>query len=188
GRSVFSRGKGQTAVGEAVFDHRVTLSADPMDPEGGFLPFEVRGRRIDQYGAVTWVRGGVLEQLAYDAAAARARGRPSSTNSGALRMGGGETSVEDMIASVTRGIYVTRFSHVSMVSSRTLLMSGVTRDGTFLIEGGKITGAVRNLRFEDSPMRVLRTLGALGPATRVPVGGASLVMPGGVVADFLFTG
>lgn len=181
GRSVFSRGAGKTAIGERVFDLRVTLSADPGDAEGGFLPFDVRDRDIRQYGAVTWVRDGVLERLA--------REQMPLTNSGALRMRGGDASLGDMIASVRRGIYVTRFSHVGMVSSRTLVMSGVTRDGTFLIERGAITGAVRNLRFEDSPMRVLKSVQALGPAERVPVGGPMpLVMPGAVVADFLFTG
>jgi predicted Zn-dependent protease len=188
GRSVFARANGRTAVGEPVCDRRITMSADPMDPDGGFLPFAVSGRRIDQYGAVTWIRGGVLEQLSYDADTARARGRQPVANAGALRMSGGGASTDEMIASVERGIYVTRFSNVSIESTKTLAMSGVTRDGTFLIEGGKITSALRNLRFEDSPMRLLRSLGALGVAERVPVGVAPLVVPGAVVTDFLFSG
>jgi predicted Zn-dependent protease len=192
GRSPFARkGLGNTAVGERVFDERVTLSADPMDPDGGFLPFAVRGRAVEQYRAVTWVRNGVLETLAYDAAYARVRGRPVVANAGALRMsgGGGALSAAQMIASVDRGIYVTRLSQLSLLSLRGFLMTGVTRDGTFLIERGTITRAVRNLRFQDSPIRMLNALAVIGVPERVPVGGgAPLVMPGAVVRDFAFTG
>jgi predicted Zn-dependent protease len=73
------------------------------------------------------------------------------------------------------------------VALRSFVMTGATRDGTFLIERGRITRAVRNFRFQDSPVRVLRALETVGVAERVPVGGAPLVIPGGVVRDFQFT-
>jgi predicted Zn-dependent protease len=188
GRSPFSRPRGGTTIGEKIFDSKVTLSADPMDPDGGFLPFAVNGRHVTQYRAETWARDGVLERLAYESAYARARQKEPAENSGALRMNGGGVANDDLLAKVERGIYVTRFSHIGLVSFRTLLMSGVTRDGTFLIERGSLTTAVRDLRFEDSPMRLLQNVAALGTAVRVPVGGPPMVMPGAVVTDFLFTG
>jgi predicted Zn-dependent protease len=187
GRSAFARPGGKTAVGETVFDERVTLSADPMDLEGGFLPFAVSGRAVEQFRAETWVHGGVLETLAWDAAYARVRGRRPVANAGALRMGGGGLTTAELVSSVARGLYVTRFDQVDLVSLRTFVLTGLTRDGTFLIERGAITRPVRNLRFQDSPMRVLRALEGLGVAERVPKGGPPLVMPGGVVRDFHFT-
>lgn len=189
GRSAFARGGGKTAVGERVCDERVTLSADPMDTDGGFLPFAVRGRGVEQFRAVTWVNGGVLQTLAWDATYAKVRGRAPVANAGALRMGGGGGTTDALVASVPRGIYVSRFTDVSLVSLRTMLMTGETRDGTFLIERGAITRPVKNLRFQDSPMRVLRALERISGAERVAVGGGGspLVMPAAVVRDFQFT-
>jgi predicted Zn-dependent protease len=93
-----------------------------------------------------------------------------------------------MLSGVNHGIYVSRFSAVELLSPRSYALGGVTRDGTFLIEHGKITRAVRNLRFQDSPVRLLGSIEALGVAERVAVGGgAPLVMPGGVLRDFQFT-
>jgi predicted Zn-dependent protease len=188
GRSPFSAPKGRSPIGRKVFDERVTLSADPMDPVGGFVPFAQAGAEIQQFRPATWVRGGVVENLAYRGSYARARHRPSLENSGALRMQGGNTSIEEMIAATDRGLYVTRFSDVSLLSFRSFLMTGVTRDGTFLIEHGKITRPVKNLRFEDSPFFMLANLEAIGPAERVWTGHPQpAVMPSATVRDFSFT-
>ena len=188
GRSPFSAPHGGSPIGRKIFDERVTLSADPMDPIGGFVPFTQYGAEIEHFRPVTWVRGGIVENLAYRGGYARAKHRPSVENSGALRMQGGTTSIEEMIAATDRGLYVTRFSDVSLLSFRSFVMSGVTRDGTFLIEHGKITRPVKNLRFEDSPFFMLANLEAVGPAERVWVGHPQpAVMPSATVRDFSFT-
>jgi predicted Zn-dependent protease len=101
-------------------------------------------------------------------------------------MSGGPTTIEEMIASTVRGIYVTRFAGVSTIAFKTLYMTGVTRDGTFLIEKGRMTRPIKNMRFEDSPFFFLNNLEALGPTKRVAVGG-TYVMPPVKVRDFAFT-
>jgi predicted Zn-dependent protease len=185
GLSPFSKPGGGNKIGLKVLDERVSLSIDPMDPDGGFIPFRGRGGSVMQFVPVTWVDHGVLKALSYRTRALAAEhGLDQYNNPNVLRMAGGPTSIDEMIDSTQRGIYVTRFSDVAPVSMKTLYMTGVTRDGTFLIENGKITKPVKNFRFEDSPFFFLNALQAIGPARRVPGGN---VMPPVMVRDFAFT-
>jgi predicted Zn-dependent protease len=181
----FSKVGGGNKIGRKVLDERVSLSADPMDPEGGFVPFRYDPGRITQLVPVTWVERGVLRTLSYPTrATAAARGLDQVNNPQVLRMAGGPTSVEEMIASTPRGILVNRIYGVMPMVQQNLLTSGMTRDGTFLIENGKITKPVKNMRFEDSPMFFLNNLEAIGPTQRV---GGGNVMPPIKVRDFAFT-
>ena len=91
-----------------------------------------------------------------------------------------------MIAGTERGILVTRLWYLRAVDPRTILYTGLTRDGTFLIENGKITRSVKNFRFNDSPLFMLNNLEGIGAAVRT-AGGGSLVMPTVKVRDFNFT-
>jgi predicted Zn-dependent protease len=180
----FSKDRGGNKIGLKVMDERVSLSIDPMDPEGGFLPFTYGGR-IVQFVSGTWVDRGILKLLSYPTrATASAHGLDQVNNPRALRMSGGPTSIEEMIASTQRGILVNRFSDVSPLAQKTMFTTGVTRDGTFLIEDGKIKHPVKNMRFEDSPFFFLNNLEAIGPARRVAGGN---VMPPIKVRDFAFT-
>ncbi len=189
GRTPFSKPGGGNLIGLKVMDERVTLSADPMDPIGGFMSFELIGDLL-QYRPVTWVDHGILRTLSYPRrAAAERHGLEQVNNPGSLRMSGGPTSIDEMIATTDRGIYVTRFSDVTVTQVKSLQLTGVTRDGTFLIEKGKITKPVKNMRFEDSPMSFLNNIEALGPVKRVPTDfpSVSYVMPAIKVRDFAFT-
>jgi predicted Zn-dependent protease len=107
-------------------------------------------------------------------------------------MNGGSSSVEEMIASTPRGILVTRFWYIRSVDPRTILYTGLTRDGTFLIENGKITKAIKNLRFNESPIFMLNNLEAMGTPMRVSASesgspGLAIVVPPIKVRDFTFT-
>jgi predicted Zn-dependent protease len=102
-------------------------------------------------------------------------------------MNGGTSSVEDMIASTRRGLLVTRFSLIRVVDYSSLLLSGLTRDGLWLIENGKISKAVKNFRFTESPLFALNQVLDLG--TPVPVFSPerpAIVHPM-AVKDFSFT-
>jgi predicted Zn-dependent protease len=181
----FSKVGGGNKIGRKVLDERVSLSADPMDSEGGFLPFGYAFGRITQFVPVTWVERGVLKTLSYPTRAmAAAHGLEQVNIPQSLRMAGGPTSVEEMIASTPRGILVNRISDAAPVVKQNLLTTGLTRDGTFLIENGRITKPLKNMRFEDSPMFFLNNLEAIGPAQRV---GNGNVMPAIKVRDFAFT-
>ena len=104
-------------------------------------------------------------------------------------MEGGSTSADDMIRSTQRGVLVTRLWYLREVDPRTILYTGLTRDGTFLIEDGKITRSLRNFRINESPLFMLNNIEAIGPAQRLggTEFGGDVVMPPIKVRDFNFT-
>jgi predicted Zn-dependent protease len=101
-------------------------------------------------------------------------------------------TVEQMIATTRRGLLITRFWYIRSVDPRTILVTGLTRDGTFLIENGRITRAVKNLRFNESPIFMLNNIDAMGQPVRVSASeagnpGTAIVVPALRVRDFTFT-
>ena len=104
-------------------------------------------------------------------------------------MEGTDRSTEDLIASTERGILVSRTWYIRMVDPQTLLLTGLTRDGTFFIEKGKIAYPVKNLRFNESPVSLLNNIEALAKPVRVqgPGGGGGVLVPPMKVRDFNFT-
>ena len=105
-------------------------------------------------------------------------------------MVGGDATTEQMIASTARGILVTRLWYLRQVDPRTVLYTGLTRDGTFLIENGKITKPVKNFRWNETPVKMLRIIEAMGKSRRVITSeqdlGSSLYFPPLKVTDFTF--
>jgi predicted Zn-dependent protease len=188
GRSFFSKPGGGTKIGMKVVDERVTLSSDPFDPETPGAPFTFDGTPV---GRNTWIDKGVVQNLAYDRYWAQKQGMQPSSVSG-LRMSGGTATLEEMIASTQRGLLVTRLWYIRGVDPRTILFTGLTRDGTFLIENGKITRAVKNLRWNESPIFMLNNLEMMGVPVRVSASedgspGQAIVVPPIKARDFNFT-
>ena len=102
-----------------------------------------------------------------------------------LIMEGGDATLEQLIASVERGLLVTHFWYIRFVNQQTLQHTGLTRDGLFLIENGKITKPVTNLRFLESPVRLLKNTKRLGKAVRVRgLEGGMMIAPALVATDF----
>jgi predicted Zn-dependent protease len=188
GRSPFSKpGKeGGNKVGEKMFDERVNIYADPQDPQLRSQPFDGDGLPL---GRQVFVDKGVLKELAYSRFWAKKMNKQPTGQGGAVKMQGGDASVDDLIKGTPRGILVTRLWYLRQVDPRTILYTGLTRDGTFLIENGKISKAIRNFRFNDSPLFMLNNLEALGRAERVAgtEQGGDIVMPSMRVKDFNFT-
>jgi predicted Zn-dependent protease len=155
----------RTKIGQRVFDERISLSTDPLDPDGGYRPFTGEGA---PYRKVTWIESGVVKELAYDRffAHGRALDPRGLPNSYSIRMSGGDTSIEEMIATTRRGLLVTRFHGTSVVDQFSLLCTGNTRDGLWLIENGKIKQPVKNFRFNESPMFVFNNVVQLGTPVR----------------------
>jgi len=136
---------------------------------------------------VTWIDHGVLTALSYGRAYAV---RELTDNVPiaprlAYRMSGGPTSVEEMVATTKRGLLVTRFWGVRPLEQG--LFTGLTRDGLWLIENGKISKAVKNLRFTDSPWFLLNSLEQLGEAQPVFSPDAPAIVPPLKARDFSFT-
>ncbi len=179
GRSFFSNQDGGTRVGERLFDARVTLVSDPAAPDAETAPFgnDGVGRAPE-----TWVEDGVLKSLAYSrfwAERQETDPRPRPAN---LLMSGGSDSVEDMIASTERGVLITRFWYIRGLDPRRIAYTGLTRDGTFLIEDGKISRPVNNFRFNHSLVDLLNGIEMMGEPVRVAAGenssvGAPIVVP-----------
>jgi predicted Zn-dependent protease len=181
GRSAFAKPGGGTRVGEKIVDERVTMISDPSDPQLLGAPFDGEGMPV---GRQVWIENGVLMNLYSSRFWAQKQGREPTGNASSLKMLGGDQTLEQLIATTERGVLVTRFWYIRPVNPRTLLYTGLTRDGTFLIENGKIARSVNNMRFNESPLFLLRDLDAIGRPVRVSNG---LVMPALKVRNFTFS-
>jgi predicted Zn-dependent protease len=187
GRSFFSRKDGGNAIGEKIFHDDVSIYSDPADPvapEAIFGDDGLPGERVD------WVANGVVRNLTYPRFWAQRKGRAPVPRPHSFVMAGGTTSVDDMIRAVKRGVLVTRLWYIRVVDPQRLLLTGLTRDGNFLIEDGRIVGPAINFRFNESPAALLGNVLAIGRSERTRggemEGGASSVPPL-LVKDFNFS-
>lgn len=191
GNQTFAEGQGDaneggnSRIGQQVLDPRITISADPSDPEAPFVPFSYDST---PHRPVTWIDKGVLKELSYDRwYAVQALNKPDPlNNSGSFRMRGGQTTIPEMIENTERGLLVTRLTNVRMVDYDSLLCTGTTSDGLWLIERGKITQAVKNFRFRESPLFAFNSLDALGVPVRA-LGPMPTIVPPAKVRDFSMT-
>ena len=184
GRSFFSAPGGKTKIGQALFDDSITLTSDPTDAKN---PAAIMTGGGDPQPKVTWIEAGVLKALRAgrywaDQAGVAVRPMPSS-----MHLAGGTGSVDDLVSQVDKGVLVSRFWYNRMLRPQTITATGLTRDGTFWIEGGKIVRPVKNLRYNDSPVTLLTKVAAMGAAVRA--GGttdSTVVVPPMVVEGFHF--
>ncbi len=186
GRSAFSKPGGGTKIGEKIMDERVTLFSDPADPQ--LLSNTFDGQGLPAHRQV-WVENGILKKLTYSRFWAQKKNAQPDAGTSAVKFAGGTETTEDLIKSTARGVLVTRLYYLRQVDPRTVLYTGLTRDGTFLIENGKISKPVKNFRFNESPLFMLNNLEGIGRAVRVAgtEAGGDVVMPPIKVRDFNFT-
>jgi predicted Zn-dependent protease len=184
GRSFMSKKGGGTLVGEKMFPEFITVRSDPFDRRYPSLPWGAGGLPA---APVTWVEKGVVKSLFYDRYWAMKSGHEPTPSLGALIMDGGEKSLEELIAGVDRGLLVTRFWYIRTVNPQTVQLTGLTRDGLFLIEEGKVTKPVVNFRFNESPVRMLQNTVAMGRPVRTRGGESGMIAPPIVVKEFPFT-
>jgi predicted Zn-dependent protease len=185
GRSPFTKEGGGNRIGEKVVDERVTISSDPSDPDLLDQPFDDEGLPLKRR---EWIKNGVLNQLVYSRFWAKKQGREPTGRASTLKMTAGPTTLEEMIRSTERGILLTRLWYLRPVDPRTLLYTGLTRDGTFLIEGGRVARSIKNFRFNESPLFVLKNLDSIGALERhTTTSFVQAAMPAIKVHDFNFT-
>ena len=200
GRGTFSKKGGGTKLGEKIADERVTIYSDPTDPDLLAQPFDMSGFPLRR---VVYIENGVLKNFSYDRYWAQQKGVPATIGGGGggfggggggggggfggggggLKFAGGTRSTEELIAGTTRGVLVTHFFYIRFLDPRTVLLTGLTRDGTFLIENGKITRPLKNFRWNESPLFMLSKIDEIGRAERTAAG---QVMPSLRVRDFNF--
>lgn len=186
GFSFLSKRGGGSRLGEKVFSELVTVRSDPFDARLPGLPWSGGGVPAQK---VSWVEQGVVKSLAYDRFWAGQSGQKPVQFSNLL-MEGGSSSLEELVQSTEKGLLVTHFWYIRTVNPLTVQVTGLTRDGLFLIEGGKIARPVMNLRFNDSPANLLANLEALGRPVRTGPGlerGAGSVVPAIKARDFYFS-
>jgi predicted Zn-dependent protease len=173
---------GTTKVGEKLFSEAFTLRTDIGNPVLRQTPIGIDGMAAKP---TTWIEKGVLKTLAYDRAWAKRQKKdatPSSINQ-SLVMDGSDMSVEQMIRTTKRGLLVTFFWYIRAVDPPTLLNTGMTRDGLFLIENGEIAGPVQNFRWNMSPLVGYNNITAVGKPVPMHTGesydgpGTALVPP-----------
>jgi PmbA protein len=183
-------------MGKQLIGQNISIADDVYHPLQQGAPFDGEGLPRQR---VQLVDRGVPKNLVYSRAAAKATGKQPTGHGFALPnefgeapmnlvFGGGDSSVEKMIASTDRGLLVTRLWYIREVDPYEKVMTGMTRDGLFLVENGRITTAVRNFRFNQSIIEMLKNVELLGPAVRATGEEAfEMVVPAMKVRDFYFS-
>ena len=167
GHSLSSRRGGGTRIGEDLVAAGVTLASDPAYPGLECAPHVVVGSSGDDrsvfdnglpLGRTDWIRSGTLTALRQTRETAALTGQPvtPAIDNLLLEIDGGEGGVDDLVADTERGLLLTCLWYIRAVDPQTLLLTGLTRDGVYLVENGEITGAVNNFRFNESPVELLR--------------------------------
>jgi predicted Zn-dependent protease len=197
GRSFLSKPDGGNRLGEKVFADGVTLRSDPFDSRNPGNPWAGGGGRFGGRGGdsgglpvrrTTWIENGVIKTLAVDRYwASKTKVEPVPL-SGGLILEGSDKTLDALIAETERALLVTRFWYIRTVNPLNATVTGLTRDGVWLVDKGKIVHPVNNFRFNDSPVNLLKNLEATSAPTRA--GGSefsSMTVPAIRARDFLFT-
>ncbi|MEU0088039.1 metallopeptidase TldD-related protein [Streptomyces sp. NPDC006274] len=176
GRTVFSRPGGGTRVGEKLSPLPLTLRSDPHEPGLESAPFVIAHSSGDDASvfdnglpitATEWMRDGKLAHLVTTRHTAGLTGLPVAPGAGNLILdGGGERSLEEMVSGTARGLLLTCLWYIREVDPATLLLTGLTRDGVYLVENGEVVGEVNNFRFNESPVDLLSRAGEAGRSER----------------------
>jgi predicted Zn-dependent protease len=177
GQSVYSRAGGGTRVGEQLVDPKVTLLSDPAYAGLECAPFVLATGSSNvssvydnglPVARTPWIDGGVLTSLIQTRHTAGMTGMPATPgiDNLVLDVSGGAGTDLDLVAGIDDGLLLTCLWYIREVDPQTLLLTGLTRDGVYRVEGGEITGAVNNFRFNESPVDLLRRFTAAG--TTVP--------------------
>jgi predicted Zn-dependent protease len=183
--------RGTTKVGETLFSDSVTIKSDIGNPILRQTPIGTDGMAARP---VTWVEKGVLKNLFYDRQwAKRQKKEPSATSTNmSLVMEGTDMTIDQMVKSTKRGLLITFFWYIRLVDPVTLLNTGMTRDGLFLIENGEVAGPVQNFRWNMSPLVGFNNITAIGQPVPIHTGesydgpGTALVPPVRI-EDFFMT-
>lgn len=186
GRSFLSKAGGTTRLGEKLMDERVNIYSDPSHPDLPTSPWTGDGRPQEK---IKWIENGVIKNLTYERYWAEKKGVKAIPGPDAIIMEGGSKSLEELIAGTKKGVLVTRLWYIRDVDPQTLLLTGLTRDGTFYIENGKIMHPIKNFRFNESPVIMLNNLEELGKVERTVSVESNInyLLPPMKIRDFTFS-
>jgi len=158
GRSFFSKAGGGTRLGERLFGDATTLRSDPTRAETPGAPFDDEGLPL---APTVWIDRGRLAALATTRYWAAKQDRPALGSPSGYELVGGAHDMAGLLDGVERGVLITRFWYTRWLDPQTVMVTGLTRDGVFLIEDGVVTAPVNNFRFNESPVTMLKNADAL---------------------------
>ncbi len=186
GRSFLSLGEGRNRLGQKLFDSKVTLYSDPASPDLPALPVGEDGLPLTK---TVWVEKGVVKNLFYTRFWADKMKKEPLSFPPNLVMEGGKEKMEDLIRSTRKGILVSRFWYIRDLNPMILLLTGLTRDGIFWIENGRISHPINNFRFNESPVSILKNMAGISNAVRAVGGetGMPALVPALKVENFNFS-
>ncbi len=187
GRSFLSKKGGGNRLGEKLFDEQVNIWADPWDKDVPVRPWDSDSMLPRERTDV--VKNGKIVSLDYSRYWAQKQNARATARHGNMIMSGGSKSLEELIASTKKGVVVTRTWYIRQVDPQSLLLTGLTRDGTFYVENGKIKHPIKNFRFNESPVSMLNNVDELGKPQII--GGDEvayeMLIPPMKIRDFNFT-
>jgi len=163
GRSFFAAKGGGNKVGQKVLSDKVTIWTDPADPRAPGSPFSNDGLPSRK---MAFLENGVVTNLSYSRFWAQKQGKEPTPQPQNAFMKGGSGNLDDLVRDTKKGILVTRLWYIRFVDPQTLLLTGLTRDGTFLVENGKVRQAVKNFRWNDSPIAIFSKIEAMSREVR----------------------
>ena len=187
GRSFLSKKGGASRLGDKLFDQQVNIWADPWNPDVPVLPWDTENliarKRMDL------IKDGKVNALNYSQFWAKKKGVQPTATPGNIIMAGGDKSTAELIKGTRKGVLVTRTWYIRMVDPQTVLLTGLTRDGTFYIENGEIRYPIKNFRFNESPAIMLNNIEELGKPVRVADDESPFIMmiPPMKIRDFTFS-
>lgn len=186
GRSFLSKAGGGTKLGEKLVDERVNIYSDPLHADLPTNTWNGDGRPQER---VSWIEKGVIKNLSYSRYWAEKKGVKAVPGPDAAIMEGGTKTLEELIAGTKKGVLVTKLWYIRDVDPQTLLLTGLTRDGTFYIENGKIQYPIKNFRFNESPIIMLNNLEELGKVERTvsTESNQNYLLPPMKIRDFTFS-
>ncbi len=186
GRSFLSKAGGKNRLGDKLFDEKVNIWTDPWNPDVPVLPWDNDMRARERTALIKDGRVAAMDYSRYWAQQKNARSVGSPGN---FIMGGTDKTTAELIANTKKGVLVTRTWYIRMVDPQSVALTGLTRDGTFYIENGKIKHPIKNFRFNESPVTLLNNIEEIGKP--VVIGGDEgpdpMVIPSMKVRDFNFT-
>jgi predicted Zn-dependent protease len=185
-------------LGQKLLDKKFTLTEDPFHPELGGTPFDMEGSAVQRVGLV---ENGTFKAVCHDRHSAKLSGATSTGNACPqpdsrgpmpvnLVLKTGDQTLEQMISGTERGLLITKLHYTNVVNQQEVSITGMTRAGTFLIEGGKLKHAVKNMRFTQSLLSAFAEIDTIGKdahATGGALFGGNFVVPAMKVKRFRFS-
>ncbi|WP_314443335.1 TldD/PmbA family protein [Massilia timonae] len=186
GRSFLSKAGGKNRLGDKLFDSQVNIWSDPWDKDVAVLPWD---NDMLPRERVELVKDGKINALDYSRYWAQQKQQRAVGAAGNIIMAGTNKTTEELIANTKKGVLVTRTWYIRMVDPQSVLLTGLTRDGTFYVENGKIKHPIKNFRFNESPVTMLNNIEEIGKPVVIGADEArySMLIPPMKIRDFNFT-